>query len=195
MIPNTFLWYATRGAGAVSLVLLSAVVVLGLLTNLRFEADWWPKLVNAALHRNLALLSLTFLGLHIGTAIADPYVNLGGLLTVIVPFASPYRTFWLAMGTIAFDLILALILTSLLRRHIGYSRWRSLHWLAYAAWPVAVVHGLGAGTDAGSLWMVIIAIACLWAVITGAVVRFGFSREEASRSRDRPSRARVGDRA
>ncbi|MCA1842510.1 MAG: ferric reductase-like transmembrane domain-containing protein, partial [Actinobacteria bacterium] len=145
------LWYATRGAGAVSLVLLSGVVVLGLLSRLRVEGGSWPRFMTAALHRNFSLLALAFLAVHVTTAVVDPFTHLG-LVAATVPFGSGYRTFWLGLGTLSLQVTLAVILSSALRPLIGPSRWRSLHWLAYAAWPIAVAHGLGTGTDTTSSW-------------------------------------------
>ena len=168
---DTLLWYTTRGAGAVSLMLLSGVVALGLLTRARVMSPRWPRFLTAALHRDLALMSLVFLGLHIVTAVVDPYAHLG-IVAAVIPFGSYYRTFWLGLGTIAFELILALIATSLLRHVIGLRAWRAVHWLAYAAWPVAVVHGLGTGTDASSLWLLSITVLCVAGVLAAAAVRF-----------------------
>jgi DMSO/TMAO reductase YedYZ heme-binding membrane subunit len=166
-MSNQLLWYTTRGAGAVSLILLSAVVVLGLLARLRVETRGWPRFLSAAVHGDLALMTLVFLLLHIVTAVVDPFTHLG-LVAALVPFGSYYRTFWLGLGTIAFELLLAIVATSLLRRHIGARTWRGIHWLAYASWPVAVLHGAGTGTDSPSSWMIAIDIMCTTAVL-GAV--------------------------
>lgn len=166
-MSSQLLWYTTRGAGAVSLVLLSAVVVLGLLARVRFESHGWPRFLSAAVHGDLALMTLVFLLLHIVTAVVDPFTHLG-LVAALVPFGSYYRTFWLGLGTIAFELLLAIVATSLLRRHIGARTWRGIHWLAYASWPVAVLHGAGTGTDSSSSWMIAIDIMCTTAVL-GAV--------------------------
>jgi DMSO/TMAO reductase YedYZ heme-binding membrane subunit len=159
---DQLLWYTTRGAGAVSLVLLSAVVVLGLLARVRFEAHGWPRFLSAAVHGDLALMTLVFLLLHIVTAVVDPFTHLG--LAALVPLGSYYRTFWLALGAIAFELMLAIVATSLLRKHIGARVWRSIHWLAYASWPLAVLHGVGTGTDGTALWMLAIDGVCVVAV-------------------------------
>ncbi|HEY7198808.1 MAG TPA: ferric reductase-like transmembrane domain-containing protein [Candidatus Dormibacteraeota bacterium] len=158
-MSGAVLWYATRGAGAVSLILLSTVVALGLLTSARFQAPGWPRLLTAGLHRNLSLTAVAFLVLHVVTAVTDPFTSLGWVAAV-VPFASWYRPFWLGLGTIAAELAAALVASSLLRRRIGYRAWRAVHWLAYACWPVAVVHGLGTGTDAGAGWMLVIELLC-----------------------------------
>src|ERR1700682_5376333 len=143
---DTVLWYTTRGAGAVSLVLFSAVVVLGVLSSLRFEVPSWPRFLTTGLHRNLSLTAVVFLALHIITAVVDPFTHLGWVAAV-VPFSSYYRTFWLGLGVIAFELLIAIVVTSLLRTVIGLRAWRAVHWATYASWPIAVIHGFGAGTD------------------------------------------------
>ena len=169
-MSDTLLWYTTRGAGAVSLLLLTAVVALGVLTAVRFEAPGWPRFLTAAFHRNLSLTALVFLALHVVTAVTDPYAHLGWAVAV-VPLASWYRPLWVALGTIALDLLLAVVATSLLRRWLGRAAWRAVHWLAYAAWPVAFVHGIGAGTDAGSDWMIAVDFACAGALLTALAGR------------------------
>ncbi len=167
---NTILWYTTRGAGAVSLVLLSAVVVLGVLSTLRYESPTWPRFLTTGLHRNIALTAVVFLALHIVTAVVDPFTHLGWL-TAVVPFSSYYRTFWLGLGTIAFELLLAITVTSLVRGFIGHGTWRAIHWLAYASWPIAVMHGLGTGTDTWSAWMLAIDAVCFVAVLAAVAAR------------------------
>ncbi|HVC41873.1 MAG TPA: ferric reductase-like transmembrane domain-containing protein [Candidatus Saccharimonadales bacterium] len=168
-MSSQLLWYTTRGAGAVSLVLLSAVAVLGLLARLRFESHGWPRFLSAAVHGDLALMTLVFLLLHIVTAVVDPFTHLG--LAALVPFGSYYRTLWLGLGAIAFELLLAIVATSLLRRHIGARVWRGIHWLAYASWPVAVLHGIGTGTDRTALWMVVIDAVCVASVAIALIWR------------------------
>src|ERR1700733_4542249 len=169
-MSDQLLWYTTRGAGAVSLVLLSAVVVLGLLARVRFETKAWPRFLSAAVHGDLALMTLVFLVLHIVTAVVDPFTHLG-LVAAVVPFGSYYRTVWLGLGTIAFELLIAIVVTSLLRRFIGARVWRGIHWLAYASWPIAVVHGIGTGTDRTALWMLVIDVVCVAAVAVALVWR------------------------
>jgi methionine sulfoxide reductase heme-binding subunit len=189
---NSILWYATRGAGAVSLVLFSAVVVLGVLSTLRFESTSWPRFLTTGLHRNIALTALVFLTLHIVTAVVDPFTHLGWLAAV-VPFSSYYRTFWLGLGAIAFELLVAIAVTSLVRGLIGHAAWRAIHWLSYASWPVAVIHGFGTGTDTWSAWMLIINVVCITAV-GGAVAARLLMRSpdplaaDRARFRDRVSR-------
>ena len=169
-MSDIVLWYTTRGAGAVSMILLSAVVILGVLSSVRFQSAGWPRFLTPALHRNLALMTLVFLALHIVTAVVDPFTHLGWL-TAVVPFSSYYRTFWLGLGTIAFELLAAVVVTSLLRGLIGQVAWRAIHWLAYASWPVAVIHGFGTGTDALSAWFMVLSIVSVGAVAIAIVYR------------------------
>jgi sulfoxide reductase heme-binding subunit YedZ len=169
-MSDQLLWYTTRGAGAVSLVLLSAVVVLGLLARLRVEGRGWPRFLSAAVHGDLALMTLVFLMLHIVTAVVDPFTHLG-VVAAVVPFGSYYRTLWLGLGTIAFELLLAIVATSVLRLRIGARTWRAVHWLAYGCWPVAVLHGIGTGTDSLATWMIAIDVVCVAAVLLALVWR------------------------
>jgi sulfoxide reductase heme-binding subunit YedZ len=169
-VSDTLLWYTTRGAGAVTLVLLSAVVVLGILSALRVRTSGWPRFLTAGLHRNLALMTLVFLGLHIVTAVIDPFTHLGWL-TAVVPFSSYYRTLWLGLGTVAFELLVAIVVTSLARPLVGQAAWRLVHWLTYASWPIAVFHGLGTGTDVWSAWSLVLTALCVGAVIAAIAYR------------------------
>ena len=164
------LWYLTRGTGVVSLVLLTLVVLLGVTSTFRWRSARLPKFLVHGLHRNLTLLALVFLAVHIVTAVIDSYAPIR-LIDAFVPFVGTYRPLWLGLGAVAFDLLLALTATSLLRSRVGPRLWRALHWLAYAAWPVAVVHGLGTGTDARSAWMELLTAACVLAVAGGVLFR------------------------
>jgi len=154
----------------VTLILLSAVVVLGILSTQRVNGPLWPRFLTTGLHRNLALMTLVFLALHIVTAVVDPYTNLGWA-AAIVPFSSYYRTFWLGLGVISFEVLLAIVGTSLIRGYLGQRTWRVVHWLTYAAWPVGVIHGLGTGTDTFSAWMLAITACCVAAVGVAIVWR------------------------
>jgi predicted ferric reductase len=146
-------WYLMRGTGAVSLLLLSLVVALGIASVNRFARGRLQRFVAVALHRNASLLAVVFLAVHVVTALADPYAGVS-LAAVFVPYAASPYPLWLGLGALGLDLIVALILTSVLRRFLSPRLWRAVHWLAYAAWPVALVHGIGIGTDSTAGWMV-----------------------------------------
>ena len=161
------LWYLTRGTGVVTLVLLTTSLVLGVLQVNRWRSRRWPRFVTGALHKNISLLVVAFLAVHITTAVADKYAPISWL-NVIVPFTSSYRPIWLGLGAVAFDLLLAVIVTSALRPHISHRAWRAVHWVTYALWPVAFVHGLGTGSDIRTRWVLALNLLCL-AVAVGAV--------------------------
>jgi predicted ferric reductase len=148
------LWYLTRGSGIVTLLLLTLSTVLGITTAMRWASTRWPRFIVEGLHKNVSLLSIVFLGVHIVTAVADGYVPIRWI-DAVVPFAGQYRPFWLGLGALAFDLLLAVAITSLIRVRLGHRIWRAVHWLAYACWPIAVIHGLGTGSDSGQTWMLV----------------------------------------
>jgi len=156
------LWFATRGAGAVSLLMLTASAAFGLVTVTRFEAAGWPRFFNYEMHRRVSLLSIAFLATHVLAAMFDPFTNLG-LGAALIPLASSYRPVPVALGVIALYLFVALIATSLLRKRIGVKTWRTIHWASYAMWPLAVLHGITAGSDAFAPWMLVIDAACVTA--------------------------------
>jgi sulfoxide reductase heme-binding subunit YedZ len=161
--PSPF-WYLTRGAGAVAMLLLTASVVLGIVDFSRWSTDKWPRFVTDALHRNVSMLAIAMVVIHVITTVADGFAPIG-LQDAIIPFLSPYRPLWLGLGAISFDLLLAVALTSMLRSRIGYRTWRAVHWAAYACWPLAMVHGLGTGSDTAATWMLLLSAACLVAVL------------------------------
>lgn len=168
------LWYATRATGVVALVLLTATVALGVAGTARFATPRWPRILTAGLHRDLSLLAVAFVAAHVLTTILDGYAPIGWL-SVIVPFTSTYRGFWLSLGTIAFDLLLAVVITSLLRVRLGYPAWRAVHWLGYASWPVAMWHGLGTGTDSKLPWLLLIDAICITAVAAAVFWRLSLA--------------------
>lgn len=162
------LWYATRATGVVALVLLTITVVLGVTGVSRLSSPRWPRVVTAGLHRNLSLLVVVFVLLHVLTTVLDSYVSISPAAAVI-PFVSGYRPMWLSLGAISFDMILALVLTSLLRQRLSYRAWRAVHWLAYASWPVALWHGLGTGTDTRLPWLLALDALCVL-LVAGALL-------------------------
>jgi methionine sulfoxide reductase heme-binding subunit len=157
------LWYATRGTGAVVLVLLTASVLLGILESRGWRILGASLFAVGSLHRTLSLLALTLLAVHIVTTLLDPFPHIG-VPAAFVPFSDGYRTLWLGLGTLAADILLALVLTSLARRRLGYGAWRGVHWFAYLCWPVALLHGLGTGSDVKTTWMLVLTICCAAAV-------------------------------
>jgi sulfoxide reductase heme-binding subunit YedZ len=167
--PSAY-WYLTRSTGAVALLLLTVAIVLGVIDVKRWNTARWPRFVIDSLHRNVALLAFVFLLLHILTSVLDSFASIS-IADAVVPFVGSYRPFWLGLGAVAFDLIVAVILTSSLRARMGFETWRAVHWLTYASWPIALLHGLGTGSDASSNWLLALSVVCMVAVLAAALTR------------------------
>ena len=187
MISSTALWYASRATGVVALVLLTVVVLLGIMVSQRRRLPGLSRFATTSLHRNTSLLAVAFIAVHVVTAIADPYVTIG-IAAAVIPFTSPYEPLWLGLGAISFDMIVALIATSLVRARIGRKTWRAVHWLAYACWPVAVLHGIGSSTDLRAGLLLTLTICCCAAVLAAVCWRIGSAVAAPARAL-RPARA------
>jgi len=164
------LWYTARATGVVALILLTLSVTLGVAGSARLSTPKLPRLVRSGLHRNISLLSVAFVATHVLTTVLDPYASIS-ITSAIVPFSSHYRPIWLSLGTIAFDMLLALVLTSMVRTRLSYRAWRAVHWLAYASWPIALWHGLGTGSDSKLSWLLVLDAVCVLVVAAAALWR------------------------
>lgn len=158
------LWFVARSTGLVCLVLLTLTVVLGITASTRVASTGWPRFVTQGLHRNVSLFVLALLAAHIAAVVADDYVPLY-LRDAVVPFVARYRPIWVGLGVLALHLLLALVVTSLLRQQLGYGTWRVVHWIAYLSWPLALLHGLGTGSDPRRGWVLVLTVACALAVL------------------------------
>jgi hypothetical protein len=167
--PSVY-WYTTRSTGVLSLVLLTASIVLGVVDVERWSSPGWPRFVVDSLHRSVSLLAVVFLGVHILTAALDSFAPISPV-DAVVPFIGSYRPFWLGLGAVAFDLLLAIAITSLIRQRLGHRAWRATHWMAYACWPIALLHGLGTGSDVKSSWSLALTAICVLAVALAVSVR------------------------
>ncbi len=161
---NEAMWALGRGTGLVALVLVTLSVVLGVLTRSGRPAFGLPRFSVALVHRNASLLASVFILVHIASLFFDSYAQLN-LVDVVFPFFGRYRPFWLGLGTVAFDLLVAITVTALLRRHVGQRAFRVVHWFTYALWPVALLHAVFTGTDAATPWFVAVAVTCGLAVL------------------------------
>ncbi|HUZ22898.1 MAG TPA: ferric reductase-like transmembrane domain-containing protein [Streptosporangiaceae bacterium] len=161
---STPLWYVTRATGLVAMLLLTIGMACGLLSAVGYQRPGLPRFVTLGLHRNATLLALAFTAIHVLTTVTDSYAHIP-VQDVFIPFISAYRPLWLGLGTVAFDLLLALTITSLLRSRMSYRTWRVVHWTAYACWPVALLHGLGTGSDTPVRWVLLLTLLCV-AVVT-----------------------------
>lgn len=177
-------WFVARSTGVICLVLLTVSLVLGVGASTRMSSVRWPRFVTQSLHRSVSLFALGLLAAHVVAVIVDNFVTIT-VVDAVLPFVSAYRPIWMGLGTIASDLLIAVTITSLLRHRIGYGTWRAVHWTSYACWPLAIVHGLGTGSDTRKGWNVWVTLACVllvllaiaWRVVEGwpqhAAVRVG----------------------
>lgn len=189
MTEGPFLWYLNRATGVVLLVVLTLAVLLGVLAGSGRAGRGMPRFVTQALHRNLALLSLVALAVHVGSAVADTYVDIRWW-QALVPAGATYQPVWLGLGTLALDLMAVIVLTSLLRDRLGHRAWRAVHLLSWPAWVLSVAHGVGIGTDLKHPEGVAVAAtaACVAAVAVAVVVRLArLVRQDA---RERPAAMR-----
>jgi predicted ferric reductase len=181
---STALWYASRATGVVALLLMTAVVLLGLLVTRQGRLPGLPGFAVTGLHRNLSLIAVVFVALHVLTAVTDGYVNLP-LTSAVVPLASPYERLWIGLGAVSLDITLAVIVTSLVRRHLSRRLWRAVHLLAYASWPVAWLHSITSATDVRHGALLLMSVACAAVVVAGVGWRL------AAAARDLPRAERV----
>jgi DMSO/TMAO reductase YedYZ heme-binding membrane subunit len=164
------LWYLNRGSGVALLLVLTLTLTLGILSARAGRARLVPRFVGQQLHRNLGVLALVLVVGHVATAVADTYVDIRWW-QALSPVGASYKPLWLGLGSIAFDVMLVVVLTSLLRERLGQRAWHAIHLLGYLAWPFALVHSVGIGTDATTSWGRQIGLGCLAAVALAAVVR------------------------
>lgn len=176
---DTALWVVGRGTGVAALVLLTVAVLLGVVTRAGRPLPGLPRFAVQLVHRDVALAATCFVLVHVGTLLLDTEAELR-LLDTVVPFVGAYRWFWLGLGTVAVDLLVALVLTALLRRVVGPRVFRTVHWASWAMWPIAVAHAVGTGTDGTSVWFLAVAGTCV-AAVAGAVVLRCTTRPDALR--------------
>lgn len=178
LLTGPALWYVNRGTGVMLLILLALSIVLGVLSTGRAAGRWWPRFLTQGLHRNVSLLSVALVAAHAGTAVIDQFVDIRWWQAV-VPFGGTYRPVWLGLGTLAFDAMVAVVVSSLLRHRVGPQIWRAMHLSTYPIFGVGLLHGLGIGTDATEPWSLAITVACLAAVGLAAAARLIAARRAA----------------
>jgi len=171
---NAIDWYAARSAGVVAYCLLTGGVLLGVLLAGRARLPRWPQFAVTDVHRFVALLTGAFVALHVYTLLLDRYVHTS-VVAVLVPGASSYRPFWVALGTVALELLAAVGISNLLRKRLGHARWRRIHYLTFVVWAAATVHGIGAGTDSGAAWLRLLYVVSVGSVAAAVTWRAGRS--------------------
>lgn len=176
------LWALGRGTGAVALALFTVTLVLGIVARSGRPALGLGRFGIAELHRTAALTGVALVTVHVVSLLFDPYAQLQ-VVDLAVPFLGSYRPVLLGLGTLAVDLLLVVTVVSLLRHVVGARVFRAVHWLTYVLWPLALVHALGTGTDAGSLWLQGLAVTSCGAVSAAVAWRLTPSYAERGRAR------------
>jgi len=170
-LTSPYLWYTTRATGMVTLVLFTLVVALGVLVSTRVGGTIFGRFEVNELHRSVSLVAMVFLVIHILTTLLDSYVSTGWF-SPIVPFVSEYRRLGVAIGAIAFDLMLAVWVSSLLKTRVKNTSWRFIHWFSWLAFASAVTHAYLTGTDAKDGVGLAVVAACVAFVLASALWRF-----------------------
>jgi sulfoxide reductase heme-binding subunit YedZ len=142
-------WITSRAAGGAALILASAAVAVGLMIGSRRKAASKPDL--RAIHEALSLSTLAMVALHGLSLLGDAYMN-PGPVGIAIPFVGFYRPLWTGLGIIAGYGLAALGLSFYARDRIGATRWRRVHKLTAVFWVLAIVHTIGAGSDAAEIW-------------------------------------------
>jgi sulfoxide reductase heme-binding subunit YedZ len=176
------LWAFGRVSGIVGLSLFTLSVVLGIITRSGRPLPGLPRFSILLVHRNVSLMASVFIVLHIALLMLDSYAHLK-VTDVVIPFVGAYKPFWQGLGTVAADLIIAIVLTSLLRKHLGARIFRAVHWFTYVMWPIALAHAIGNGTDGTSRWFLMLALASSVCVIIAVAWRLSTGFIESARVR------------
>ena len=164
------LWALGRGTGVIALVMMTLSLCLGVTTRSGRAGLGLSRFGIADLHKTASLTGTGLVVVHVSTLLLDPYAQLR-LIDLVVPFLGSYRPWWLGLGTLAMDVLLVVVVSSLLRARLGPRTFKGIHWATYALWPLAFVHALGTGTNAFSVWYLAIAAVCLVAVAGSLVWR------------------------
>ena len=178
-MSSTSLWYATRASGIMALTLLTVTMVLGMTTTTRTRARNWPGFAQQEMHRRISMIAVVFLGIHVLTSVLDTFVTISWA-AIVIPFTSSYGRFWVGVGAVSLDLMIAVFVTSLLRARMRPGTWRAVHWLAYLSWPVALAHTFGMGTDSSESWVIVLGVVCVAAVGAALAWRLRQASRQAS---------------
>ena len=133
--------------GVFALLALTAAVVVGLAVTDRIVMTPGSRVIGQVMHRVLSLAALAALVTHI---VLEVVAHRAAVTDGLVPFLAHGRTFYVGLGTLGSDLIVAIVATSVIRGRLTArpGAWRVLHVTAYLAWLLSIVHGLLAGRAA-----------------------------------------------
>lgn len=181
LTDGPLLWFLNRGSGIAVLVVLSLSLALGMVSAGGRAGGLVPAFVPQNLHRNLSILGLALVVAHAATAVLDTFVDIRWW-QALSPWGATYQPLWLGLGTLSFDLMIIVALTTAAKTRFSARAWHRVHLLGYATWPVAFAHGAGIGTDADQAWARWIAAGCTAVVVAGLALRLTHGRRCRSRA-------------
>jgi hypothetical protein len=185
-----FFTYAEYYMGVISLVALSTTIMVGLVATDRLVLSIRQRVLLQSAHRTTGVIAVVALVLHVWMKIVEKHVS---VVDAFVPFMQPgYNRVYVGLGTIS-GMIMILVMWSGLARSkfVGRGKpwmWRSIHAISYLMWPIALVHGLGAGRPAAT-WVTVSYVVCVLGVLVGLAVRLSVSL---NRRKDFSSTAAAG---
>lgn len=140
-------WYLSRASGLVAFGLIWLSMVWGVLITNRM-ARLWPGVATAGdLHQHVSLLGLGFALFHGLILLGDRFAGYS-LFQILVPFtASVYRPFWVGLGQVSFYALALVALSFYVRRTLGTRTWRKIHFLSFAVYALALLHGVVSGSE------------------------------------------------
>jgi sulfoxide reductase heme-binding subunit YedZ len=163
-------WYTARAGGLVAFGLLTVCVLLGIAMSGRVRLARWPQFAVEDVHRFAGLLIGAFIVLHGAALFVDSYLPFS-LTQLLVPGTAAYRPLPVALGIVAAELVAALAVTNHYRRALPYRFWRRAHYVNFAVWALALVHGIASGTDSAATWALALYAACAGSVAGATVWR------------------------
>ena len=175
-------WYTARAAGIVAYALITSGGLLGVLLSGRARLKRWPAFAITDVHRFVGLLAGTFVAIHVLAVWLDSVVHFT-LVQLVVPGAASYRPFWVALGTISAELLVAVALTNVLRKRLGFARWKRWHYLTFVLWAASTAHGIGTGTDATEQWVRLLYVSSVGCVAGAVIWRLGRAAAVPARAR------------
>jgi predicted ferric reductase len=170
-------WFISRSSGVLAYMLLTLAVMWGLVQSGAILRPTIPPALALGLHSFLNWSAVAMVGLHALILLGDNFIKMS-LADLVIPFISPYRPLAIAIGILAFYLMLMLAVSFYARRWLGQKRFRAFHYASFLAYLLVSVHGLTAGSDLNVLWPLY--LVSIWSVSLLVVWRFANSRKAAA---------------
>ena len=166
------IWYAARASGIAAYVILTVVVSIGISMGGKAQSTRWPRFSVEDIHRFGGLLVGSLITIHVTTIAVDSFLPFS-IVNLLVPFTASYRPIWTGLGIAAAEILLALAVTNHYRKRMPHRYWRLAHYLNFAVWTLASIHGLMSGTDRGAAWLALVYGVCVASVVMLVFWRFG----------------------